>query len=95
MKYSFPIIILLTSLINTYASWPHWRGPNFNGTISDGYKYPLEFDKENSVKWSYKTPGSSASTPVVNSNRIFLSSIDQRSSSPNGVSKLLARISDR
>jgi len=95
MKYSFSIIFFLTSFINTYGSWPHWRGPNFNGTISDGYKYPLEFDKENSVKWSYTTPGPSASTPAVNSNRIFLSSIDQRTSSPNGVSKLLAICLDK
>jgi len=69
---------LLLSLLCTSvlaANWPHWRGPNFDGS-SEEKNLPVEFSKTNNVKWVAILPGPSASTPIVWGDRVFLSSTD-------------------
>ncbi len=78
----------------TFAEWAHWRGPFYNGSSIGGIRYATKFDKEANVKWKFQVPGSSASTPVVKSNFVFLSSIDERDDSTS-LSKLLAICLDR
>jgi len=52
------------------ANWPHWRGPNDNGSTSQG-SYPVTWDA-NTVLWKAPLPGKGCSTPVVWDRRIFL-----------------------
>lgn len=52
------------------ANWPHWRGPQDNGSITAG-TYPVRWDSTN-VSWKVALPGKGCSTPVVWEKRIFL-----------------------
>ncbi len=55
--------------------WPHWRGPNFNGSAVE-QKVPQRFNKSEGVAWSAAMPGDAASTPVVAGRYVFLTSAD-------------------
>jgi outer membrane protein assembly factor BamB len=57
------------------ADWPHWRGPNFDGS-SPEKALPSSWSVTENVKWKAPLPGVSGSTPVVWGDRIFLSSPD-------------------
>lgn len=59
------------------AEWPHWRGPNFDGS-SPETNTPVQFSKTQGVRWVAPLPGPSAATPVVWNNRVFVSSTDTR-----------------
>ena len=54
------------------AGWPNWRGPNGNGTVSQG-EYPVKWDLEK-VTWKVELPGKGTSTPVVHQEKIYLTS---------------------
>ncbi|MFG0315781.1 MAG: PQQ-binding-like beta-propeller repeat protein, partial [Planctomycetota bacterium JB042] len=55
--------------------WPHWRGPNFDGSTRAA-GLPAEFDRENGVRWRAPLPGPGAGTPIVLGDRVFLPSLD-------------------
>ena len=57
----------------SFANWPNWRGPNFDGSATGVFKYPTVFSPELAVRWSHELEGPSASTPVVINDRVFLS----------------------
>jgi outer membrane protein assembly factor BamB len=57
------------------ADWPHWRGPNFDGS-SPETGLPDTFSKSNNVRWVATLPGPSAATPIVRGDRLFVSSTD-------------------
>ncbi len=67
------ICILATHLYA--ADWPHWRGPEFNGS-SPETGLPTEFSPTNNVKWIAEMPGPSAATPIVWRDHVFISSTD-------------------
>jgi outer membrane protein assembly factor BamB len=48
--------------------WPHWRGPNFDGS-SDVTGLPTDFSKEKHVAWAAELPGPGAGTPSVGGER--------------------------
>ncbi len=51
-------------------SWPNWRGPNFNGSVTTG-SYPVKFDAEK-VQWKVRLPGKGTSVPIVQGERIYV-----------------------
>ncbi|MHC5065559.1 MAG: outer membrane protein assembly factor BamB family protein [Planctomycetota bacterium] len=55
--------------------WPHWRGPNYDGT-TEAEGLPIDFDQENGVRWATDMPGPAPGTPIVVGDRIYLSSVD-------------------
>jgi outer membrane protein assembly factor BamB len=57
------------------GNWPHWRGPDFNGS-SPEKNLPENFSKTENVKWVADLPGPSAATPIVWGDRVFVSSTD-------------------
>ena len=57
----------------SFANWPNWRGPNFDGSATGDFNYPTVFSPELAVRWSHGLEGPSASTPVVINDRVFLS----------------------
>ena len=58
-------------------NWPHWRGPYFNGS-SEEKGLPAQFSKTQNVRWSAPLPGSSAATPIIWADHVFVSSADDR-----------------
>ena len=61
-------------------NWPHWRGPNFDGSSTE-QGLPTQFSKTNNVHWVAAMPGPSAATPIIWGNRVFVSSTDTRTKS--------------
>lgn len=68
-----PALLLGTQI--SAQDWPHWRGPNYNGSAK-AENLPVEFTRKKHVKWQTKLPGPGASTPIVVGDRIFLTSVD-------------------
>lgn len=58
-------------------NWPHWRGPDFNGSSTE-QKLPADFSKTNNVRWIASLPGPAAATPIIWGNHVFISSTDLR-----------------
>lgn len=77
MRYLAAVTILLAlSATSVQAQdWPHWRGPNYDGS-STATNLPTKFSKTENVKWVADLPGPGASTPVMVGDHIFLTSID-------------------
>jgi len=72
------LIALVAFCLSTHghaANWPHWRGPNFDGS-TDEKNLPVEFSKTNNVKWMAEMPGPSAATPIIWGDHVFVSSTD-------------------
>lgn len=53
------------------ADWPHWRGPDFNGS-SPETGLPADWSATNRVRWLTKLPGAGSSTPVICGDRVYL-----------------------
>ena len=58
-------------------NWAHWRGPNFDGSSTEK-NLPAEFSKTQNVKWSTAMPGTSAGTPIIWQDHVFVSSGEER-----------------
>lgn len=52
-------------------NWPHWRGPNANGTVPNGNP-PLEWSETKNVKWKVAIPGRGHATPVIWRDKVFV-----------------------
>jgi outer membrane protein assembly factor BamB len=81
VKNSFTNRILLAGVITRIAllcsagaddpdNWPHWRGPQDNGSAAQG-TYPVKWDSTN-VLWKVPLPGKGCSTPIVWAKQIVL-----------------------
>ena len=60
------------------GNWMNWRGPLYNGSSpksSVGCELPVKFNEEKGFKWKASLPGSSAATPIIFNNFVFVSSI--------------------
>ena len=57
------------------TAFPHWRGPNYNGT-SAAINLPDKLDPAANLLWSTPLPGVGSSSPVVANGHIYLSSSD-------------------
>jgi outer membrane protein assembly factor BamB len=67
---SFVSVLASALIAQTPDEWPNWRGPEGNGSIATG-KYPIKWDATN-VLWKIALPGKGGSTPIVRSQRIYL-----------------------
>lgn len=56
-------------------NWAHWRGPSFNGSTSET-GLPEAWSQTENIAWSVDLPGSSAATPIVYGDTVFVSSVD-------------------
>ncbi len=77
MKSRLPLLsaacLLLLSPALQAENWPHWRGPNFDGSSSET-GLPTTFSKTENVKWKVDLPGVGASTPIIWNDHVFLTS---------------------
>ena len=90
---TYPLLFIGYFCFAGVEDWSNWRGPNYNGSTSDTFSYPENFSINNGLKWSFDLPGASASTPVVNDDLVFLSTVSTKSSTKDG--ELLAICLDR
>jgi len=72
----------LLSLATTLqaANWPNWRGPENNGSSTEK-NLPITFSKTENVLWAADMPGASAATPIIWGNKVFVSSLDNKTKS--------------
>jgi len=76
MKTYFSALCLTVLIPVSHAeNWGHWRGPHFNGSSTE-QNLPSEFSKTNNVKWGADLPGTSAATPIIWNDSVFVSSGD-------------------
>lgn len=78
MKYG-PILALalLTGSLAQAGNWPHWRGPNFNGS-TDEKGLPSDWSRTENIAWTVDLPGAAAATPIVWDDKVFISSADPK-----------------
>ena len=74
IKFSLAMLVAVSA---RGENWPQWRGPYFNGSSTEK-NLPAEFSKTKNVKWAAPMPGTSAATPIIWDDRVFVSSADDR-----------------
>lgn len=68
-------IVLIILSVNSFATdWPQWRGPFFNGSITEA-NLPESWNWTENVAWITPMPGPSSATPVISNGRVFVSSM--------------------
>jgi outer membrane protein assembly factor BamB len=72
----FAIAFACTTLCARAESWPHWRGPAFNGS-SPERNLPETWNETKGIKWKTPLPGISGATPAIWGDSIFVSSPDE------------------
>jgi len=70
-------LTLLSAVSSQAANWPNWRGPNYDGS-SPAKNLPTTFSQTENVVWAANLPGPSASSPIIWENKVFVSSLDNR-----------------
>jgi len=75
MYCKFLIFMLVAGSIAQAGDWPHWRGPYFNGS-TDEKNLPSDWSQTEGVTWSVELAGSSAATPIIWEDRVFISGVD-------------------
>lgn len=70
--FTFALVTLTTVCLGAgdEGNWPHWRGPQDNGSVTHG-SYPVRWDATN-IFWKVALPGKGCSTPIIWEKRIFL-----------------------
>jgi outer membrane protein assembly factor BamB len=76
MKTYYSLCLAVMAFSSYAENWGHWRGPYFNGSSTE-QNLPTEFSKTKNVKWATDLPGTSAATPIIWNDRVFVSSADE------------------
>lgn len=74
MKLNSLLLTCVLTLASTFpasANWPLWRGPEGNGAYT-GPELPLKWSRTENLRWRVPLPEPGNSTPIVWSNRVFL-----------------------
>ena len=65
------VLLLTLPILSNAADWPQFRGPNGNG-ISDEESAPVNWSRDQNVKWRTALPGPGNSSPIVSNGRVFV-----------------------
>jgi outer membrane protein assembly factor BamB len=92
MTVSKPIINLIAILLFVFVStpilagdWPQFRGPTGQG-LSDEQGLPLTWSETKNVRWKVAIPGKGWSSPVIQADRIWLTTATEEGKSLRVVS---------
>lgn len=70
------LTLFLFAALLLAADWPHWRGPNADGTAPKADP-PVKWDTKTNVAWKAAIGGKGSSTPIVVGDQVFvLTAID-------------------
>ena len=75
-----PRILFLLLLLAVGSDWPQFRGPTGQG-VSDEQGLPLTWSETSNVVWKVAIPGKGWSSPVVQGDRIWLTSATEEGKS--------------
>jgi outer membrane protein assembly factor BamB len=76
---------LLLILLLFASDWPQFRGPTGQG-LSDEHNLPLTWSETNHVRWKTAIPGKGWSSPVVQGDRIWLTTATEEGKSLRAIS---------
>jgi outer membrane protein assembly factor BamB len=62
-----------------WANWPHWRGPESNGSAPKARNLPVKWSDSQNILWRTKLPSWSAATPAVWQDWVFITSAEEGS----------------
>jgi outer membrane protein assembly factor BamB len=72
MRSSLALLLILSvEPVIFAADWPAFRGPKGNG-VSDEKQAPLEWNKDNNVKWTAALPQPGNGSPIVSNGKVFV-----------------------
>jgi outer membrane protein assembly factor BamB len=77
IRFLLPTALLLSAVTLHAENWANWRGPLHNGSTTEK-GLPEKFSPNENVKWSVALPGSSAATPIIWGDRVFLTAADAK-----------------
>jgi outer membrane protein assembly factor BamB len=77
IRFLLPTALLLSAATLHAENWANWRGPLHNGSTTEK-GLPEKFSPTENVKWSVALPGSSAATPIIWGDRVFLTAADAK-----------------
>jgi len=78
-------LLLLFTLILPASDWPQFRGPTGQGT-SDEHGLPLNWGETTNVRWKVPIPGKGWSSPVIQGDRIWLTTATEDGKSLRAIS---------
>ena len=78
IRHLLPLALVLSAASLHAENWANWRGPLHNGS-SPEKGLPEKFSPTEGVKWAVALPGSSAATPVIWGDRVFVTAADSAS----------------
>ncbi|MEK6233671.1 MAG: PQQ-like beta-propeller repeat protein, partial [Planctomycetales bacterium] len=67
----FTLIVAFAACVQA-GDWPHFRGPNHNGS-ADEKNLPTQWSKTENIAWATDMPGPAAATPIISGEHIFIS----------------------
>ena len=70
IRFSIAILLLFIPVLRA-ENWPQWRGPLATG-VSPEKGMPVEWSNEKNVAWRTELGGLGVSSPVVWSERVFV-----------------------
>ncbi len=73
------LVALISSMLFAGSSndWPRWRGPKADG-VAEGGDLPVQWNRNENIRWSAQLPGWGTSSPVVYGSRLFVTSQTER-----------------
>jgi outer membrane protein assembly factor BamB len=77
--------LLLLALLLPSSDWPQFRGPTGQGT-SDEQGLPLNWSENTNVRWKVPIPGKGWSSPVIQGDRIWLTTATEEGKSLRAIS---------
>ena len=80
-----PHILFLLVLLLAGSDWPQFRGPTGQG-VSDEQGLPLTWSENTNVRWKVAIPGRGWSSPVVQADRIWLTTAAEEGKSLRAIS---------
>ena len=78
-------LLLLFFLILPASDWPQFRGPTGQGT-SDEHGLPLNWGETTNIRWKVPIPGKGWSSPVIQGDRIWLTTATEDGKSLRAIS---------
>jgi outer membrane protein assembly factor BamB len=65
------LLAMPASAADLQDNWPHWRGPEANGTAPKGDP-PIKWDEKKNIKWKVPLTGRGSATPIVWGDQVFI-----------------------
>lgn len=87
MRFAVTMTLLILAPQLAFSSdWPQFRGPDGQGLALDA-QIPVKWDQSDNVRWSTDIPGTGWSSPVVQGNRVWVTTAVETKPTPEQIAK--------